>query len=92
MPVPGMSKVNENFVSAALMDESFQLVAAHVDESVKKKIVNCEYIDFALLLPRDRISRAEDNRMELINKDGRTYFVPAQEKENSGVISNFSHW
>ena len=36
--------------------------------------------------------RAEDGRMELVNCDGRTYFVPATEKESSRVISNFSHW
>ena len=92
MPVPGMSKINDNFITTALIDESFQLVAAHVDDRVKKKIVNSEYIDFALLLPRDRISRAEDHRMEMINKDRRTYFVQAQEREKSGVISNFSQW
>ena len=75
-----------------MVDESFQLVAAHMDESVHQKIVNSEFVDFSLLLPRDRISRAEDGRMELINKDGRTYFVPAIERDNHNVISNFPRW
>ena len=30
--------------------------------------------------------------MELVNRDGRTYFVPATDRDKSGIISNFSRW
>ena len=73
LPIPGNTDtnldVNNKFVHSAMVDDGFQLVAVHVDEGVKQKILKEEYIDFALLLPKDRISTAEDGRMELVNKD-----------------------
>ena len=76
------------------MDESYLVVGNYVEESLRLRIINGEYVDFARLLPRDRVSLEEDNRMELINKNGHTYFVPAANKgtgENQG-ISSFSRW
>ena len=54
-------------------------------------MVNYEYVDFAKLIPKDRITKVEDHRMELIFRGGPTYFVPVSDRENT-VISNFSHW
>ena len=108
IPVPGKDKLDSqpwkqmegqvnqlnsgNFFHSAMVDETFQFVAAHVDENIRNKVVQGKYVDFAILLPKDQISHAEDGRMELINKDGHTYFVPVSERENNGTISNFSHW
>ena len=98
LPLPGKEQdldvfdLKNQYVHSAMVDKGYQLVAAHVNDNIKTKITKGEFVDFAQLLPRDRISKTEDYRMELVNKDGRTYFVPASEKENSGVISNFSRW
>ena len=35
----------------------------------------------------------EEGRMEIVNRNGRTYFIPAQDsREDHGTISNFSRW
>ena len=44
-------EVRGTHVNTAMIDENFQLVVAHVDQNIKKKIEMGEYIDFALLLP-----------------------------------------
>ena len=62
-----------------------------VEDHIRQRIENGEYVDFSRLLPRDRLAMEEDNRMEIVNKNGKTYFVPAAEIDPNG-ISNFSHW
>ena len=42
---------NSDRVHALLVDEDYQMIASHVEDSVRQKIVNCEYVDFARLLP-----------------------------------------
>ena len=77
---------------ANIVDESYMVVGTHVDETLKRKIINHEYVDFARLLSRDRVSREEDNQMELVSRGGTTYFVPVSDRELNGSISNFSRW
>ena len=36
------------------IDEGYKLVALHVEDSLKDKIINCEYVDFSKLLPKNR--------------------------------------
>ena len=89
----GSNKVNVQ-MQASLVDENYLVVGAHVDQGLKQKIINHEYVDFARLVPRDHITREEDHRMELVSKGGNTYFVPVSDREigpGSG-ISNFAKW
>ena len=82
-PNHGVSaKVNlENeFVHSAMVDENFLLVAAHVDETLRKKIEDDEYVDFAKLLPRDQVKEHNDNRFEWVIEEGHTYLAPAQDR------------
>ena len=51
-----------------------------------------EYIDFAKLLPRDRLMCEENNQMEIVCKGGLTYFVPVSDREANGQINNFFKW
>ena len=76
---------------SAVVDENYLVIGTHLDQSLVDKIVNGEYVDFARLLPKDRITREEDHRMEIVNKGGLTYFVPVSDRE-CGSISNFSRW
>ena len=71
------------------MDEDYLVVGSHVDEATRSKIKNSEYIDFSKLLPKDRVLAEEDGRMELIVKNGRTYWAPVSE---SVVINGFPRW
>ena len=101
LPVPGKDRnlfpqqvnfdLENDFIHSAMVDEDYQVVAAHVDESLMRNIKLGEYIDFARLLPTDRILAEDNSRLEIVNKDGRTYFVPANSKE-LGSISSFFKW
>ena len=76
---------------ASVVDENYMTIGGHVDEGLRKKIVNHEYVDFSKLVPRNRLSREDDHRMELISKGGATFFVPVADREGSS-ISSFTRW
>ena len=50
-----------------------------------------EYVDFAKLIPKDKITAEEDHRMEMINKGGMSYWVPVANCETT-TISGFGKW
>ena len=75
-----------------MVDEEYLLVAAHVDESIQKKIADQEYMDFSKLVPRDRILTEEEDRLEIVNRGGKTYFVPAAAGGDATAIMNFGQW
>ena len=45
--------LNREFVHSAMVDEGYQVVASHLDESTQGKIMRGEYVDFGRLIPRD---------------------------------------
>ena len=81
--------IQNEFVHSVMVDETFAMVASHIDESLVAKIENGEYIDFAKLLPRDRIRPDEETEMKMIMKAGRTYYVPVNE---GSAITGFNKW
>ena len=74
-----------------MVDEEFTLIAAHLDEIMKVKIGNGDYIDFAWLIPMDRMLLEDDKRMEFVVKNGQTFILPVSDREATS-ISNFSRW
>ena len=76
---------------SSMVDERYLVIGSHLDPSLQEKIKTGQYLDFARLLPRDRPSY-DENRMELINKGGQTFFVPAGDRDGSLAISNFHKW
>ena len=83
-----MDMMND-FVHSAMVDETYQLVACHVDKLTQEKIIKGDYVDFGHLVPRDRILTADDNRFEMVVKEGKTFWVPAGNHEVAS-ISNFN--
>ena len=73
------------------IDQDFMILAAHVDEVTAKKIAIGEYINFSRLIPKDKITLEEDHRLEMVQKGGSTYWIPAADKEQT-VISNVEKW
>ena len=49
-----------NFLWSAYVDEEYMVIGSHVEEGLCKRIVNHEYVDFAKLLPWDRVGMEED--------------------------------
>ena len=74
-----------------MIDEEYIVVGSHIDELTKRKIANGEYIDFTKLIPKDKVTMEDDNRMEIINKGGLTYWLPVNDRESS-AITNFNRW
>ena len=68
------------------IDDDYLLVSAHIDLSTQVRIARGEYVELEKLLPKDRLSSV-DNRMELVNKGGRSYFVLVTEKDRMQITS-----
>ena len=81
------------FMHTALMDEDYLIVAAHVDESLERCIRSGEYVDFARLIPQDRVQMQQDNRLQLIQQDGHISCTPVSGSNNSDFsINSFACW
>ena len=74
-----------------MVDEQFQMLALHVDAQTKKRIRNFEYVDFAKLLPKDKVLQEDDHRLVLVNKGGQGWLAPAADTEVQ-VISSYIKW
>ena len=73
---PLVSGLVNNTQSAMSVDENYLVIRAHVEPSLQQKIVNIEYIDFARLIPKSKVTRSDDDhRMELVSCGGLTYFL-----------------
>ena len=83
---------NKVLLHSVLIDESYLIVAAHVDEQLRKRILDFEYVDFSKLLPHDRVIQEEDKRLTFMNKDGVPYLVPANDSGSSGGIHSYGKW
>lgn len=77
---------------SSIVAENYMVIGGHVDMSMRQKIINHKYIEFAHLVPKGKSSALEeDHRMELINRGGATFFVPVHDCETSG-ITKFNKW
>ena len=81
--------ISQDLQAIVLIDQDYQVVGAHVDESLKQKIIEGQYIDFGKLIPKDKILSEEDGRMELVIRNGKSFWTPVSE---SVTISNFARW
>ena len=80
-------KDNLNFT--AKIDEEYLVVGVHVNETTKTKIIKGEYVDFGKLLLRDCILAEGDSRLELVVRNGKTFWMPVSELVS---INGFSKW
>ena len=71
-------------------DDRFFQITAHVDRTLKDKIAEGEVdIDPSKLLIKPK--QTNDHRLDLIHKDGRSYYLPSHEKELP-IISSVKTW
>ena len=75
-----------------MVDENFLLVAAHVDDSVRRKVELGEYVDFAHLLLTDKVMNEHSTRMEWVQEGGQTFLVPAGANKDKQGITSFHRW
>ena len=75
------------------VDANFEMVGSHIEEMVRRKIENFQYVDSSKLIPKDRIQSEEDHRMVMLNKNGETYWVPYTDvNRDRSVISSYQKW
>ena len=86
------AQINEpkgrSLVDNGLSDDDFFHVMCHVETGLKTKIENGEYMELEKLLPKNK--QRTEGKMELINKNGATFFVPAE--TNAGKINGIRRW
>ena len=86
--VPGKVKA-----ITSLIDEDYQMIDAHIDEALKQKIVRYEFIDFSRLISKNHFASDEDNqRLEIVNRNGYSYFSPVSDRESYVQINSFNKW
>ena len=71
------------YIYSLMLDDDYQALASHIEEGIVEKIKQGQYVDFAKLLPRDKSDFEEDNRMELVNRDGRSYYVLVSDRNKN---------
>ena len=69
------------------IDEEFMLVGANVNKSVQEKIIAGQYVNFAHLLPKDRIAEEEEKKYELVNDNGKPAWIPQVDKDLMSINS-----
>ena len=74
-----------------MVDKEYAIIGAHVDKSIRKKIIVGDYVDFSRLISHDRLIQENDKRMEIVSKNGQTYFQPVSERE-TGNINSLVKW
>ena len=65
---------------SVIADEDYMVLGSHIDEGTKDKIAAGMYVDFAKLLPRDRLVVEEDHRLEIVSRNGQTFFQPMEKR------------
>ena len=66
-------------------------MGAHLDESLKCRIIVGQCVDFSKLIPRDRIQMESDKRLEIATHNGQTFFQHIVKREGIGIGSIY-HW
>ena len=73
-------------------DDEFFHVTCHIDETLRAKIAKGEFVDLEKLLPKDcgsmggvAAAQNTESKVELVSKDGHTYFRPVRESQINGL-------
>ena len=86
--VPGKPEINSSSILA--IDKDYQMIDAHVDETMRNHILSFEYIDLSKRLSKSR-AREEDQQLEIVNCNGSTFLSPISERE-SVQINLYGKW
>ena len=76
-------------IGSGVSDDDFFHLTCHIDPNLIHKIEKGEFVELEKLLPKDKIGKAEENRLEWVQRDGGTFLVPAQ-RDNK--IGSFRRW
>ena len=83
-------KCKEVRKTEAEIDNECFMSTSHVDPILMAKIARSEYVDLQKVLPKEKILH-DDRRVQVINREGGTFFVPTTERE-APAISSLKRW
>ena len=73
-------------------NDNFFHITCDIDPSLRSKIEKGEFIELDKLLPKDKYAtKSEDQRVELVNRDGSTFFVAAGKYNKINSIHKWEH-
>ena len=72
--IQGKTHEQNHLFHSVVVDEDYAIVGAHIDDNTKHKIIMGEFVDFSRLIPKDRILLKSDRQMELVSRNGQTFF------------------
>ena len=55
---------------SSIIDEEYMVLTNHVDKLTQERIQNGEYVDLSKLIPKDKVLVEDDNRMQLVIRNG----------------------
>ena len=70
-------------------DDEFFHTTCHIDESLREKIKKGQFVELCKLIIK-KFSENTENRMQLVNRDGTSYFVPTTDRETK--IDGIEKW
>ena len=85
--------VKNSSVNINLIDQDYQMIDSHVDETLHKKIINLEYVEFSKLIPHNKTYKDDETGqwLEIINKNGQSFLSPISERERVSITS-YAKW
>ena len=94
--IPGKVDLNMSClnVNVASINEDYQMIDTHVDDNMRKKIINFEFVDFSKLVIKYKPIHEDENRqrLEIVSKDGMSFLSPVPDREGHMTINSYSHW
>ena len=88
-PLPLVHDSQIKLQSSLDIDDEFFHVTCHVDSAIRAKIERGDFVDLEKLLPKYRIKNLNDNKLDLVYRDGHSFFVPAQ---SENCINSIRRW
>ena len=82
-------KDDQNVSDNGLSDKNFFHVTCHIDPQLKNRIEKGEFIELDKLLPKTQ-SQSSEGKMELVSRNGSTFFVPSE--GNTNKINGIRQW
>ena len=87
--IESVHQLFSNVTDIAVMDNNYQMIDVHIDDVLRKKIISYNYVDFSKLLPKNK--REDDQRLEIVNRNGMTFLSLVSERDNA-QISSYGCW
>ena len=93
--VSNQSLIPHQIIISGVMDDDFFHLTCHIDNALKNKIENGEYMDLDKLLPKDNgfygkaVAVSNETKLGWVLSEGSTYLVLAK---NTSRINCFRHW